>query len=348
MVLCPENNITDNAAQAWNDSITVSEDDSSEHSELAIASLNFQTPVATAPSTEEVLTVTIDLHRQGLQFGLSAQGDALLSILLSDPIPRQQLNNVMLDALRPMLASMGPWSNGYGFRHDNLHVEVQISAGTDGLQFTHLALPAPVMESSVVIEEINNSDIAAPLMNTADDTALDTDIESVVNVLSADTALFDTMDATNTALLDVISAPSSDETVPLPTASESMQLIAAPSNSMISENLVSRQCKGKMQAPIDTANLRRSNRSNKYDGFWVNTLSEARPSKSKVKPRLVPTSVKHSSNTDLNMQTQDDSIPPPTPITTMQAVGIRLCAIPEVELSKAVLTKEKTDSSAST
>lgn len=121
--IVPENNITDSAAQAWNDSITVSDEASSEHSELAIAPLSFH---STAAAVEDKVTVTVDIHNQGLQFGLSAQGDALMSLLLTDPIPLQQLNNVLLSTLRHMIATMGPWSNGYGFRQDNLHVEVQI------------------------------------------------------------------------------------------------------------------------------------------------------------------------------------------------------------------------------
>ena len=34
------------------------------------------------------LSITMDVHSQGLRFGLSVHGDDLLAILLNDPIPR--------------------------------------------------------------------------------------------------------------------------------------------------------------------------------------------------------------------------------------------------------------------
>jgi hypothetical protein len=43
--------------------------------------------------------------------------------------------------------------------------------------------------------------------------------------------------------------------------------------------------------PIDDANLRRSKRSNKYDGFKVNQPSDRRTVKSEVIPRTVPTAI---------------------------------------------------------
>ena len=38
---------------------------------------------------EDVLTVSIEVHSQGLCFGLSAQGDVLMSLLLTNRVPRQ-------------------------------------------------------------------------------------------------------------------------------------------------------------------------------------------------------------------------------------------------------------------
>ncbi|KAF7099331.1 hypothetical protein CFC21_100971 [Triticum aestivum] len=49
--------------------------------------------------------------------------------------------------------------------------------------------------------------------------------------------------------------------------------------------------KSKIATPIDAANLRRSSRSNKYDGFKVNLQSDSRIQKSKAKKRCFPTSM---------------------------------------------------------
>lgn len=113
--MAPENNIIDSAAQAWNDSIMVSDDTSSVHSALAIVPLEMHDPAPVGPDVaEDLLTVSVELNNQGMRFGLSAQGEALMSLLLSDPIPRQQLNIVLFSALRPLLATIGLWNNGYG------------------------------------------------------------------------------------------------------------------------------------------------------------------------------------------------------------------------------------------
>ena len=97
--------------------------------------------------------------------------------------------------------------------------------------------------------------------------------------------------------------------------------------------------KGKSQAPIDTATLRRSNRSNKYDGFRTNLLTESRTTKSKVKPRLLPSALPGTKEMEENtVNTTDETVPPPTPVSTMQNIGTQLCAIPAEELSDEILS----------
>lgn len=61
----PENNITDSAAEAWNDAITVSDDSSSEHSVLLMVPL--PTPeMIQQPRLVETLTITVAMHSQGM------------------------------------------------------------------------------------------------------------------------------------------------------------------------------------------------------------------------------------------------------------------------------------------
>lgn len=159
-------------------------------------------PPPMAPSLNEELTLTVALHSQGMQFGLSAQGDEILTILLSDPAPRQHLNSFLFTALRPLMASVGPWSNGYGMRPDNMQVTVQITQGSAGLHFSQVAQPLPAMTAahSVLIEDITDlpdniapdheptdaglsSDVPAgaafTVQSDGDDTTLDTSVTSV-------------------------------------------------------------------------------------------------------------------------------------------------------------------------
>ena len=97
--------------------------------------------------------------------------------------------------------------------------------------------------------------------------------------------------------------------------------------------------KGKSQAPIDTATLRRSNRSNKYDGFRTNLLTESRTTKSKVKPHLLPSALPSAKEMEENtVNTADETVPPPTPVSTMQNIGTHLCAIPADELTDEILS----------
>ena len=94
--------------------------------------------------------------------------------------------------------------------------------------------------------------------------------------------------------------------------------------------------RGKVLAPECEVSLRRSARSNKYDGFRVHALADTKKKVSKVKARhtlAAPSSViiMELDNTD----TPD--IPPPTPIQVIQQVGVLQCAVPAEELTEAAL-----------
>lgn len=98
-------------------------------------------------------------------------------------------------------------------------------------------------------------------------------------------------------------------------------------------------------APSPTSNVevRRSNHSNKYNGFKVNQVTETRTTNSKVKPRLVPSIESSSSAMDL---TSEDV--PPIPVHVLQAIGINKCAVPAAELTEDLPTVAPATSTAST
>ncbi|KAE8778135.1 hypothetical protein D1007_49002 [Hordeum vulgare] len=74
--------------------------------------------------------------------------------------------------------------------------------------------------------------------------------------------------------------------------------------------------KGKMKLQVDTSNLRRSLRSNKYDGFKIPSMAEGKITKSKVKPRMIPNIALQEVERAPTLE-----VPPPTSINTMQAIG---------------------------
>ena len=78
------------------------------------------------------------------------------------------------------------------------------------------------------------------------------------------------------------------------------------------------------KVPLDTTAVRRSSRSNKYDGFKICNASEVKPSRSRVKARIVPTVNAVSTATAPAV-----TCPPPTSIHELQQVGDRCGIVPE-------------------
>lgn len=78
--------------------------------------------------------------------------------------------------------------------------------------------------------------------------------------------------------------------------------------------------------PLDITMVRRSTRANKYDGFKVSQPKDIRVTKSKVKPRVVPT-VSLSANVPSKEKIMEE-----TPIQMLQILG-GTCGVPEQDLS---------------
>lgn len=95
--------------------------------------------------------------------------------------------------------------------------------------------------------------------------------------------------------------------------------------------------KGKMKLQVDTSNLRRSLRSNKYDGFKIPSMAEGKITKSKVKPMMIPNIALREVDRAPTLE-----VPPPTAINTMQDIGTQLCAIPAAQLADSELLREDT------
>ncbi|KAE8797246.1 hypothetical protein D1007_27619 [Hordeum vulgare] len=103
------------------------------------------------------LRISLAVHNEGIRFGLSEHGESVLTLLLTDPAPRQQLNDFIFRAMKPLLASRGPWNNRYGFKHECLNVEFAVAMGEEGLIFSNTCSTLPMITSSsaVVIEVIS-------------------------------------------------------------------------------------------------------------------------------------------------------------------------------------------------
>lgn len=265
---------------------------------------------------------------------MSTQGEEVLAILLSNPTPRQQLNSFICEALRPAIASLGPWPNGYGTRQEVLDVTFRISQSTDGLQFQQLADSSGRVAPSVVIEDISKMEV-----------------ENYQGMEDSRSAIL----SPNLQLVLVHEGNNDDLQVSELTLSASSDMLndtntvglvhAHSSSASASEYPSHKKCKGKASAPIDNSNLHRSTRNNKYDGFKIHQPTDSRSFKSKVKNKEVPSALKSitpgsSAESEASEATIETQIPPPTPIPTMQAVGVQLCAILEDELTEEALAME--------
>lgn len=144
------------------------------------------------------------------------------------------------------------------------------------------------------------------------------------------------LDSSNERALQGLPTPvinSSDE----PAGLAAVNSIMAPA----SPSVVTRGRRARAPAPISTVEVRRSNRSNKYNGFKVNQVIETRTTTSKVKPRLVPSIGSSSSAIEPNSE-----VVPHTPVHVLQSIGINRCAVPAAELTEDILTAAPAPSSA--
>jgi hypothetical protein len=93
-------------------------------------------------------------------------------------------------------------------------------------------------------------------------------------------------------------------------------------------------CTEKENMPLVTTQVRRSPRQNKYGGFKVNMVTDAKKAKSRVKPRKTPRIVDLEEKGEKNSSDADETdIPPPTPLGVRQHIGVQLCGVPSTELS---------------
>lgn len=317
---------------------------------------------AASPLLNEEITIIVGLHNQGVQFGLSAQGEEIMQILLADPVPRSQLTGFLFSALRPLLATIGPWNHGYGMRTEHMQVVVQVTQGEEGLNFHQVMQTStiPSARSMVLIEDITDQN--ENNLQYSERTRTDNSVSNCANTLLLPAPPLESSAAEDIMAIPV---PSLETAVPItstiltPTATLSEPEIAIlplaqhtetfdePAQGSTQIDLPPTSHKGKTPAPLDCSNLRRSTRSNKYDGFKINQPIDSRQHKSKVKNRVVPSAGPAHAQAQTASEEMTEETPPPTTVPVLQAVGIQLCAVPEDELIVEALLKAPEGSSSS-
>ena len=107
--------------------------------------------------------------------------------------------------------------------------------------------------------------------------------------------------------------------------------------------------RGKNKAPLSVTSVRRSARSNKYDGFKVPPLTDSRTKISKVKPRVIPNAVSAVVISEItDEQPEDGELPPPMTIEQIQHIAIQQCVVPPEEVTEDLLMADTGAGSSST
>jgi hypothetical protein len=112
--------------------------------------------------------------------------------------------------------------------------------------------------------------------------------------------------------------------------------------------------KRRRQVQVSVENLRRSPRSNKYQGFKQQIVSDRVERKSHVKPSCTltitppPRPVSDSLPVNVTPETEEEQgreaeVPPPTPMMLLQHIAVNLCGVPEEEISQEALLATRED-----
>ncbi|KAE8786604.1 hypothetical protein D1007_39513 [Hordeum vulgare] len=166
--IVPEDNISDSASQAWNDAITISNSfDNTNISAGSLPLIVMHSQTTQQQHSKGLLRISLEVDNEGIRFGLFEHGESVLSLLLTDPAPRQQLNDFIFRAIKPLLASRRPWNNGYGFKHECMNVEFVVALGEEGLILsnTYSALSLTSSAPAVVIEALSPEQSMPPSLN---------------------------------------------------------------------------------------------------------------------------------------------------------------------------------------
>ena len=325
--------------------------------DTAQSSDSVQGPIAAPPEVNSI-ELTLTISNAGMQFSMLSDHDSYASLLLNECVPMLRLNTYLTAAIRPIIAAFGPWSSGFGFRDSSVQFSVNVEEtnghfsvrsasktvkhSADSASRTilipghtswalHQGDDAPVsLEESAILPRAATSKVVI----TEIDAGLDQDVPSDVTIPTNTNALSLTApdDAVLPQLPNAITEASTEAT---------KTLIAPHAVDLGAGTSVVR--KGKAKAPASVLEVRRSNRSNKYDGFKVPSVSDTNPKPSKVKPRVVPSATDTPMEVVDHTVNQGDYIPPPTPIQVLQHIGISKCAIPPAEVSEEALMADSAD-----
>lgn len=233
----------------------------------------------------------ISVSNSGLNFHMSADNERIYSMLFCLNISSVQVTNFLSSAIMHVLTTFGPWAHGYGLYNERTQVHFSVTAEN----------PNDMLVSSSITHTDRNgatNTIALPWINQTvtphsgrHSSVVITDLDDAQEVANAIGQVCEFSEDENLALNDIVIPPAEiSEMVAVVNALEIQgqeeNLLTASASDVNTGTFVNR--KGKAKAPICVSAVRRSNRSNKYDGFKIPSMTDSKVKNSKVKPRVTP------------------------------------------------------------
>ena len=83
----------------------------------------------------DTLSIDLSLNNFGLHLSMSDQGNPVATMLFHCSRPARQINDFLMQAIKPIMATFGPWSSGQGFK-DCLKVHVDVYCNNDSFVIT--------------------------------------------------------------------------------------------------------------------------------------------------------------------------------------------------------------------
>lgn len=303
----------------------------------------------------------VNISAATLQVSLSLPGMNMTQVLISDSIPRNLFTNYLSRSIRSVVAAFGPWSAGYGlppisaqYLAPPVWFDVQLGTSAVSVQLSTTIHVHPPANSSVIIAPLDDDspEEGAIFSETVTDGLVDEGgLSHEVPLDLIDDA--GTLPITSEAIAEPVqNLTALNPVAPMENSNDVLQSslgLMAPAPSMglsqaLSDALgqmITRGRRSKAQTPVISTEVRRSTRSTRYDGFRVPQVTDAHATISKVKPRSIPSAAAGSSSS--MSEVPGNSAPPPTPIQTMQAIGINRCAIPPAELTEDALLGSRSE-----
>lgn len=78
------------------------------------------------------IQLSLSISNSGISVNVTADDEILNSMLINENISYAPVTQFLTSAIRPVLASFGPWAQGYGLRPTCLDIQLRITPDDDG------------------------------------------------------------------------------------------------------------------------------------------------------------------------------------------------------------------------